>query len=122
MSRCEKWKPPGAFDATSGATVHPKLLVPLIVLFGIAAVLAAGWAFFAAVARLRRRRSTTCLPARQARQVTVLVLLDTNAILDVALRRPGLFEGSRRALEKCETESRGSEHAFSWLRGFLLHL
>ena len=33
------------------------------------------------------------------------VLLDTNVILDVALRRPGLFEGSKRALEKCEAES-----------------
>ena len=33
------------------------------------------------------------------------VLLDTNVILDVAMRRPGLFEGSKRALEKCEAES-----------------
>ena len=33
------------------------------------------------------------------------ILLDTNVILDVAARRPGLFEGSHRALEKCERES-----------------
>lgn len=33
------------------------------------------------------------------------MLLDTNVILDVALRRPGLFDGSKRALEKCEAES-----------------
>jgi predicted nucleic acid-binding protein len=35
----------------------------------------------------------------------VRVLLDTNVILDVALQRPGLFEGSKHALEKCEAES-----------------
>ena len=40
------------------------------------------------------------------------VLLDTNVILDVALRRPGLFDGSRRALEKCEAESH--ELRISW--------
>ena len=40
------------------------------------------------------------------------VLLDTNVILDVALRRPGLFEGSKRALEKCEAESH--EMHISW--------
>lgn len=40
------------------------------------------------------------------------VLLDTNVILDVALRRPGLFEGSKRALEKCEAES--DEMRISW--------
>ena len=33
------------------------------------------------------------------------VLLDTNVILDVALRRPGLFDGSERALKKCESNS-----------------
>jgi predicted nucleic acid-binding protein len=31
--------------------------------------------------------------------------LDTNVILDVALGRPGLVEGSKRALEKCQAES-----------------
>ncbi len=40
------------------------------------------------------------------------VLLDTNVILDVALQRPGLFEGSRRALEKCEDE--GHELRVAW--------
>ena len=40
------------------------------------------------------------------------VLLDTNIILDVALRRPGLFEGSKRALEKCEAQSH--EMCISW--------
>ena len=40
------------------------------------------------------------------------ILLDTNVILDVALRRPGLFEGSKRALEKCESESH--EMHISW--------
>lgn len=40
------------------------------------------------------------------------VLLDTNVILDVALRRPGLFEGSKRALEKCDAESH--EMHLSW--------
>lgn len=40
------------------------------------------------------------------------VLLDTNVILDVALERPGLFEGSKRALEKCEAESH--EICVSW--------
>jgi predicted nucleic acid-binding protein len=35
----------------------------------------------------------------------VRVLLDTNVILDVALRRPGLFDGSERALKKCESDS-----------------
>ncbi len=40
------------------------------------------------------------------------VLLDTNVILDVALRRPSLFEGSKRALEKCEAES--YELRISW--------
>ena len=67
------------------------------------------------------------------------VLLDTNVILDVALRRPGLFEGSNRALEKCERESHdmliawhslsnifyvlrrahGSEKTFAFLRHLL---
>jgi predicted nucleic acid-binding protein len=42
----------------------------------------------------------------------VRILLDTNVILDVALRRPGLFEGSKRALEKCEAESH--EMRISW--------
>ena len=40
------------------------------------------------------------------------VLLDTNVILDVALQRSGLFEGSKRALEKCEAES--CELSISW--------
>lgn len=40
------------------------------------------------------------------------VLLDTNVILDVALRRPGLFEASERALKKCEAESH--EMRISW--------
>jgi predicted nucleic acid-binding protein len=42
----------------------------------------------------------------------VIVFLDTNVILDVALRRPNLFEGSRRALEKCQDE--GHETRCSW--------
>jgi predicted nucleic acid-binding protein len=42
----------------------------------------------------------------------VRVLLDTNVILDVAMRRPGLFEGSKRALEKCEVEAH--EIHISW--------
>jgi predicted nucleic acid-binding protein len=42
----------------------------------------------------------------------VRVLLDTNVILDVALQRAGLFEGSKRALEKCESESH--EMQISW--------
>ena len=40
------------------------------------------------------------------------VLLDTNVILDVALRRVGLFDGSKRALEKCEAEAH--EMCVSW--------
>ncbi len=40
------------------------------------------------------------------------IFLDTNVILDVALRRPGLFEGSKRALEKCAAESHGMH--ISW--------
>jgi hypothetical protein len=32
-------------------------------------------------------------------------LLDTNVILDIALRRPGLFEGSKRALENADRPS-----------------
>lgn len=40
------------------------------------------------------------------------MLLDTNVLLDVALRRPGLFECSKRALEKCETE--GHDLSVSW--------
>lgn len=40
------------------------------------------------------------------------VFLDTNVILDVALQRPGLFEGSKRALEKCETD--GHTLRLSW--------
>lgn len=35
-----------------------------------------------------------------------------NVILDVALRRRGLFEGSKRAIEKCEAESH--EMRISW--------
>jgi predicted nucleic acid-binding protein len=42
----------------------------------------------------------------------VRVLLDTNVILDIALRRPHLFDGSKRALEKCEHE--GHELSVSW--------
>jgi len=42
----------------------------------------------------------------------VRVFLDTNVILGVALRRPGLFEGSDRALKKCEAESH--EMRVSW--------
>jgi predicted nucleic acid-binding protein len=44
----------------------------------------------------------------------VRVLLDTNVILDIALWRPGLFDGSRRALEKCGRE--GHELWVSWHR------
>ncbi len=51
------------------------------------------------------RRSTTRLPARKACEIAVRVLIDTNVILDVALQRPGLFDGSKRALERCETEA-----------------
>jgi predicted nucleic acid-binding protein len=39
-------------------------------------------------------------------------MLDTNVILDIALRRPDLFDGSKRALEKCERE--GHELSVSW--------
>jgi predicted nucleic acid-binding protein len=42
----------------------------------------------------------------------VRVLVGTNVILDVALQRPGLFEGSKRALERCETEAH--EMRISW--------
>jgi predicted nucleic acid-binding protein len=42
----------------------------------------------------------------------VRALLDTNVILDVALRRSGLFDGSKRALEKCQAESH--EMCISW--------
>ena len=40
------------------------------------------------------------------------MLVDTNVILDVALRRPGLFEGSQRALVRCEAE--GCELRIAW--------
>lgn len=40
------------------------------------------------------------------------VFLDTNLILDVALRCPGLFDGSAHALQKCESE--GHELSVSW--------
>ncbi len=43
------------------------------------------------------------------------VLLDTNVILDVALRRPGFFEGSWRALEKCEDEGHATYVAWHTL-------
>jgi predicted nucleic acid-binding protein len=39
-------------------------------------------------------------------------MLDTNVILDIALRRPDLFDGSKRALEKCEREEH--ELSVSW--------
>jgi predicted nucleic acid-binding protein len=42
----------------------------------------------------------------------VRVLVDTNVILDVALRRPGLFDGSQRALVRCEAE--GFELRIAW--------
>jgi predicted nucleic acid-binding protein len=42
----------------------------------------------------------------------VRVLLDTNVILDVALRRQTLFDGSKCALEKCEVEAH--EMFVSW--------
>ncbi len=40
------------------------------------------------------------------------MLVDTNVILDVALRRPGLFDGSQRALVRCEAE--GCELRIAW--------
>jgi predicted nucleic acid-binding protein len=42
----------------------------------------------------------------------VRVFLDTNVILDVALRRPGLVDESKRALEKCEIA--GHQVFVSW--------